>query len=86
MERNTMWYKYKFKFNDGLSFHFWKINYLEIVEIGFIGCQAGGIHSCKNSGKCGLNNKCVCEFGYTGQTCETCNLEFLYYWKNLNLF
>ena len=41
------------------------------IETDFVGCQAGGIHSCKNSGSCSLNNECICLPEYTGQTCET---------------
>ena len=36
-------------------------------------CNSGGLCSCLNRGKCTSNGKCICEIGFTGLTCSSCN-------------
>ena len=42
-----------------------------------LGCNSGGLLNCFNEGSWRPNGMCDCKFGYSGETCSTCELKIL---------
>ena len=62
------------------------LKYLFLVING-PNCLDGGIYSCKNGSDCLKNGNCLCQFGFTGRTCDICNFYARFcYFVSLNKY